>query len=429
MTTLPPISLSEQDCTHLGAEYYESLSEAPHLVRRLAGKDEDDAFCFAIDKQEEAYKVQTSYYVGADWITKDIAIQVRPKVEDGKSSIDYISMLVEALQQPEAALKMDGLVTVDFQAKPIRLEQKEDTLSPFLIAQFIMTLKSAIRKGLRKSYYLVTENLHSKVKGKILVEQNIQKNLLRRNFVDNVCRYQEYGVNNEENKILKKALALSSRMLLSYHGALKTDSLRKIIAMLRPYFREVDDDFDLHRVESFSANPIFKDYFKALEYAILIIKRCSYGINKNATQTETTPPYWIDMSKLFELYVYKRLREQYSSDEIFYQPNIHGRYPDYLLKPKDCSEPYVIDAKYKTDYANGFADHIDDIRQVSAYARMKGVYAKLGISSPDKMIKCLIIYPKLSSPMKLDSKLPECTLESSPTYYELYKLGVGLPIH
>ena len=37
----------------------------------------------------------------------------------------------------------------------------------------------------------------------------------------------------------------------------------------------------------------------------------------------------------------------------------------------------VIDAKYKPHYHNGELD-IEDVRQVSAYARMEGVYKKTG---------------------------------------------------
>ena len=420
------LTVSEQCNTRLENDYIELLQGAEHCGRWMPGRSEEDAFCFSIDGKQDSYSVQSSYFVGVDWVNSDLAIQVLPKVKTRAASIDYLKMLVEALQEPENSRNLDGLITVDFFAKPIKLEQKEDILSPFIIAQFVMTLKNAARKGLRKSYYMVTENLHSKVKGKILVEQNIRQNISRRNIVDNVCRHQEYGVNNEENKILKKALGMASKILSSYHGQMKIDELKRTIAGLKPFFREVGDDYDIENVNAYNANPIFKDYYSALKYAILIIKRCSYGVGKNADKLETTPPYWIDMSKLFELYVLKRLREVYSAGEIAYQKNISGRYPDYLLRPNDESEPYVIDAKYKLAYNDGY--QIDDVRQVSAYARMKGVYKHLGVEDRSKLLRCLIVYPSLTAQDHFIGRFDTDMLEASTTYEELYKIGINLPL-
>lgn len=49
---------------------------------------------------------------------------------------------------------------------------------------------------------------------------------------------------------------------------------------------------------------IFQDYEKALELAKMILQRYSYNLNNIQNQdTIITPPYWIDMSKLFKLYV------------------------------------------------------------------------------------------------------------------------------
>ena len=419
------LTVTEQCNKPLEADYVSLLLGEERYARRMSGRSDEEAVCFSINGKGDDYSVQSSYFVGVDRVNKDLAIQVLPKVQTGESSIDYLEMLVEALREPENSRFLSGLITVDFHAKPIELDQKDDILSPFIIAQFVMTLKNAVRKGLRKSYYLVTENMHSKVKGKILVEQNIRQNLLKRNYVDNVCRHQEYGVNNDENKILKKALDLAGKLLSSYHGQMKIDELKRTIARLKPYFREVDDDYDIDRVNSYNANPIFKDYYSALEYAILIIKRCSYGVGKNADKLETTPPYWIDMSKLFELYVYKRLRELYGAGEVAYQKNIGGRYPDFLIRPQDGSDPYVVDAKYKLDYDKEFI--IDDVRQVSAYARMKGVYYYFGMENRS-LIRCLIVYPDLLANDHFDGRFSNLDLEMSPTYEELYKVGIKLPV-
>ena len=420
------INVIEQCNWNLGESWTPLLEHSETFVRRMPGLEDSDAFCYSIEKGIEGYSVKTSYFVGVDWVTDDVAIQVRPKVEGEEDYIDYLRMLTEALKEPENTEHLDGLLTIDFNAKPIPLEEKEDMLSPFIVAQYLMALKKAVRKGLRQSYYLVTANLNSKIKGKILVGKNVCKNLSSGNRVDHFCQYQEYGINSEENKILKKALSLSSHILSTYRGGLDVSVLKKTIAHLYPYFRGVDDDCDLPKVDTFKANPIFKDYYKALEYGILILKRCAYGFNRSSRHIDSTPPYWIDMSKLFELYVYRELRRLYPiPGEVHYHMHLRWRELDYLLAPQNGT-PMVIDAKYKPRYHYSEPD-IDDIRQVSAYARMEGVYKKLKLPE-DRIIDCLIVYANQECLPAIPDKFDAIDMAKVNGYAKFRKIGISLPV-
>ena len=395
-------------------------------IRNMPGQEDSDAHCYCIEKSQDGYIINTSYYVGIDWVTYDLAVQVRPKVEGETDYINYLGMLTEALKEPENTKHLDGLLTIDFNSRPIPLKEKDDLLSPFIVAQFLMTLKNAVKKGLKQSYYLVEENLRSKVKGKILVNKNISKNLSRNNIVNTFCQYQEYGVNSYENKLLKKALKLSSHIISTYRGGLDVSFLKKTIAQIYPYFRSVSDDCDLSKVNSFQNNPIYKDYYNALKYGILILKRMAYGFNKESGHLDSTPAYWIDMSRLFELYVYRELRKLYSTNgEIIYHPHYFYRELDYLLNPRE-GKPMVIDAKYKPRYHN-FNPDIDDIRQISAYARMDGVYRTLGIDN-DKLIDCLIIYANQECSEHLEGRFDEIELKKVAGYSKFYKIGLKLPV-
>lgn len=419
------INVIEQCNRGLDASFTSLLERKDFYVRQMPGREDSDAYCYCIDKLSEGFAIKTSYFVGIDWVTEDVAVQVRPKVEGESEYIDYLRMLTEALKEPENTEHLDGLLTIDFNAKPIPLEEKEDMLSPFIVAQFLMALKKAVRKGLRQSYYLVSANLNSKIKGKILVGKNVCKNLSSGNRVDNYCQYQEYGLNSEENKLLKKALSLSSHILSTYRGGLDVSSLKKTIAYIYPYFRSVGDDCDISKAESFKTNPIFKDYYKALEYGILILKRSAYGFNRTSKHIDSTPPYWIDMSKLFELYVYRELRRLYSiPGEVHYHMHLRWRELDYLLNPQEGT-PMVIDAKYKPRYHYSEPD-IEDIRQISAYARMEGVYKKLHLPE-DKLIDCLIIYANQDCPSSLPARFDELEMGKVAGYSKFYKYGISLP--
>ena len=395
-------------------------------VRSMPGQEDSDAHCYCIEKCQDGYLINTSYYVGIDWVTDDVAVQVRPKVEGEADYINYLGMLTEALKEPENTYHLDGLLTIDFNSKPIPLKEKDDLLSPFIVAQFLMTLKKAVKKGLKQSYYLVEENLMSKVKGKILINQNISKNLSRNNLVNTYCQYQEYGVNSYENKLLKKALKLSSHIISTYRGGLDVSFLKKTIAQIYPFFRSVSDDCDLTKMSSFQNNPIYKDYYNALKYAILILKRMAYGFNKESDRLDSTPAYWIDMSRLFELYVYRELRKIYpDKGEIKYHPHFRWRELDYLLNPND-GVPMVIDAKYKPRYHYCEPD-IDDIRQISAYSRMEGVYKALGLDG-DKLIDCLIIYANQECRENFEGRFDEIKLKKVAGYSKFYKIGIKLPV-
>lgn len=420
------ISVIEQCNREIDSSIASRLVSKDIYVRQMPGREDSDAYCYCIDKQSEGFAIKTSYFVGIDWVTDNVALQVRPKVEGESDYIDYLRMLTEALKEPENTEHLDGLLTIDFNAKPIPLEEKEDMLSPFIVAQFLMALKKAVRKGLRQSYYLVSANLNSKIKGKILVGKNVYKNLSIGNRVDNYCQYQEYGLNSEENKLLKKALSLSSHILSTYRGGLDVSSLKKTIAYIYPYFRSVGDDCDLTKVETFKTNPIFKDYYKALEYGILILKRSAYGFNRTSKHIDSTPPYWIDMSKLFELYVYRELRRLYAiPGEVHYHLHLHWRELDYLLNPQEGT-PMVIDAKYKPRYHYSEPD-IEDIRQISAYARMEGVYKKLHLPE-DKLIDCLIIYANQNCPASIPARFDELEMVRVSGYAKFFKFGISLPV-
>ena len=414
-----PLTLFEESICGL-------LSRQDSYRHIMPGKEDSDSFCYQIEKKENGYEVRSSYYVGVDWVNDDVAIRVRPKMDGATGSIDYLKMLTDALQEPENIEHLDGLLSIDFNAKPIPLVEREDMLSPFIVAQFLLSLKRAVRKGLKNSYYLVSDNLSSKIKGRVLVAKTISKNLSTGDKISYYCQFQEYGINSEENKILKRALALSSEILTSYRGGMDVSTLKKTISLIYPFFRGVTDDYDLNKESSYKPNPIFRDYYDALKFGILILKRKSFGFQRYSSSFDSTPPYWIDMSKLFELYVFQALRKVYKNPgEVQYHFHTRGLELDYLLKPV-VGTPMVIDAKYKPRYHYEGVD-LDDIRQVSAYARMESVYKKLNVPD-DKLIDCLIVYANQDCPSSFPDSFDRLEISKVSGYSKFRKIGISLPM-
>lgn len=397
-------------------------------VRR--GREEKE-LCLRLKRESDAIRATGSYFVGVDWIKEeDVAVQVSPKLNDG-FEIDYVRMLNEALTETDNYKHLKDLLTIHFEKPSIRISQQQDLLSIFLITEYLNILHRIVRKGLKRSYYRVEETLNNKVKGRIQVGRTIQRSLAKGRITDNVCRYQVYDIDSPANRILKKALAFCRKQVGVYRNALDTSVLERKIRQIKPYFERVSDEISVKSMRTFKGNPVFKEYYTAVEYAQLLLRRFSYDITLAGKKEIDTPPFWIDMSKLFELYVYSKLRAVFTGrKEVQYHVKERRQELDYLLKPTEWAEPYVVDAKYKPRYGKRGGITIDDAREVSGYARLSRVYSELDLDADAVApIKCLIIYPDQKQEERFTfTRKAEPQFEKVSEYVRFYKVGIKLPV-
>lgn len=407
--------------------YLDNGSEVVLDVKRGREKHE---LCLRLSRRDDNILAAGSYFVGVDWVKEgELAVQVSPKMNDG-FEVDYVRMLNESLSEPDNFDHLKDLISIRFDKPSIRVNQKQDLLSILLITEYLNILQRIVRNGLKKSFYMVEENINNKVKGHILVSRTIHQNLTRGRITDNVCRYQVYDIDSEENRILKKALIFCKRQLEVYRHALDTTALEQKIRHVKPYFDMVGDVISIKSMKTFKSNPVFKEYHTAVESAQLLLRRFSYDITVTGKKEIDTPPFWIDMSKLFELYVFGNLRKIFTGkNEIQYHLKAHYQELDYLLEPTGWPEPYVIDAKYKPRYKDSGIT-IDDAREVGGYARLSSIYHKLGLDEDTSLpIKCLIIYPDQDKEERFTfTRTEEPAFEKVTGYVRFYKLGIRLPV-
>jgi len=383
-------------------------------------KHKKDATCVFL---EPGNILNTSYYVGVDWlIEKEQAICVQPKLNKNADETDYLMMLFSALKHPEISNHTDDLFHIKWESDEIEIEQHQDLLTPLLVIQFLSIVKQIVRKGLKKSYYKVEQNLYSRVKGKVLVGQTIKQNLLKNKVLNTYCSYDEFGVNGFENRLLKKALLFVQRYLPTIKNINSKEYTTDIFNFIMPAFESVTDEVSLHDVRHTKSNAFFKEYTEAIKLAKLILQRFGYNITNTSKDKIKTPPFWIDMSKLFELYVYSFLKAKYKS-EIRFQFSGKGTYLDYLVTKK--GEQQIIDAKYKPLYISGY--DIADIRQLSGYARDETVLKELGYTDnairENTVVPCLIIYPDQAT----NSNLWENKKAKIQGFTKFEKQAVSLP--
>lgn len=440
----------------------DSLNETILLYDDIQSKRfNDSSHCFIFEKKEQGFELKADYCIGLDWLgNTGRYLYVEPKInkkstrifntiinseyeilgldedsnitESDLLELDYLKMLLQVTNVPESNDELKGLVQIDWVAKPIEIPQKDDKLTPFLVVQYLQLVKAIVRKGLKKNYYKVQENLNNRVKGKILVGQHIKQNVFKNRFTNTFCEYQQFGEDHAENRFLKKVLQFASSYIENHKDLFgnKFTDLQHTINYCRPAFELISNQVNDYELKHIKHNPFYKDYATAIDLGKKILKRFAYNITQTTNDKVATPPFWIDMPRLFELYAYSKMIEANPTDRkaIHYQFSTYGNALDILVS-KEGSQ-MVIDAKYKLHYKSGHLH--EDIRQVAGYARLNKVREKLQVTD-DRNIDCLIIYPDMENGLdvlSLENIIIQKNKEENKikAYHKVYKLGVMLPL-
>ncbi len=389
-------------------------------------KGEDTSrFCFEIRKQNnDSYQLFTDYYVGIDWVVPNkMAIHIEPKINTNHSKIDILTMLQSVLRYPDTVTEITSLFEIKWNKPAIKIKQQQDYLNPFLIVQYLSILKSIVKKGLKKSYYKVNHNLRGRIKGKLHISKTIKHNHIKQKKLHAYCSYEEFGTDHKENRLLKKTLVFIQKYITSFPHLDLSSKFQEDYDYIIPAFEKVSKEITIQEIQQLTTSAFFKEYKPAIHLAKLILRRFGYTIDNIKAENNQieTPPFWIDMPKLFELYGLGLLKDRYK-DKIAYHYKTNHNELDYLLNTDH--EKMVIDAKYKPTYSKNEISK-DDAWQVSGYARLSNVYKKLQIET-NQLIDCLIIYPNQENGYKdlMKVNLKEKTMK---IYNNIYMIGIQLP--
>ncbi|MGP5408178.1 5-methylcytosine restriction system specificity protein McrC [Psychrobacter celer] len=393
--------------------------------------NEKNERCVQVVYGRESLSLKMSYFIGADWLVKNQqAIYVAPKINKGLQEIDYLGMLQSCLTHGDIAKNTKDLYHIKLNEPFIEIDQQMDLLTPLLVMQFLQILKILVKKGLKQSYYKVERNLNSRIKGKVLIAQNIKKNIVRNRVTNTFCSYEEFGFDSIENRVLKHTLSFVRRYLSQYPEYL--GSIKPLIDYCTPAFQSVSDEVNLYELKAVKRNSFYKEYQEALKLSKIILKRFGYHISEidnSSVEQISVPPFWIDMSKLFELYVLGLLKDKYGDKILFQAKGSYGN-PDYLLI--DDMQPLIIDAKYRPTYQQdkNLSYIIDDIRQISGYARDVGILDKLGYHTVEEqsssVVSCVIIYTDQDEGDKLPNSLTDG--KSIKGFTKFYKVPISAPV-
>lgn len=342
----------------------------------------------------------TSYYVGAEWLTENEAVVVTPKKigPHKNQETDFIKLFLCALKFVPSAEYFSKFYDINFEQPQIKTDAFTGQLTPLLIVHYLWCLNKILSQGLKRNYIIREDNLKSKVRGRIMMQKNLQKNIFPQRIDRTYCKFQEYTVDIPENRLLKKALSFSENYLNNlassdYHKSL--NHLKRQINQVKSAFSQISDKIEIYEIKSLHSNNLFNQYTEAIKIAKMILQQFEYSTTKSSLVQKSVPPFWIDMSRLFEIYVYSKLYESYGN-VIQFQVSGHLKSVVDFIK---TDEKLILDAKYKTRYQKENSPLLTDIRELSGYARDNKILKAMGIqkassTETENVVRCIIIYPE-----------------------------------
>lgn len=368
-----------------------------------------------------------SYKIGAEWIDDTETLVVTPK--QGMENIDFLGMFMTCFTSGLALDSFVKIYKIDIDKPQIYAPVLNSVVSPLIVIHFISVINRI--KSLKRGYIHHQKNL-KKVKGHIKLLKNERLNIAAKRYDRIFCEYDEYSEDIPENRLLKKAILISQgsvgRMNYSHPSSLK---LRVQIAKALKKFENVSDCVDLKSVRQLHSHKLFTEYSEAIRLAKIILRHFDYSINETGTTDSKITPFVLDMSLLYEHYVYGLLYEAYHNKITYQFKGITG-YPDFLYKSKGFKA--ILDAKYIPKYEKAPIDQ-DVVKQLSGYSRDLLILRQLGYEDIEEKssipsVPCVIIYPQEGgnryNPFK-GMLLRELCTKPLPKLSQFYKLCVPVP--
>ena len=368
-----------------------------------------------------------SYKIGAEWIDDHEALVVTTK--RNMENIDFLGMFMTCFSSDLAVESFSEIYSISSEAPAIEAPSLKGVISPLIVLHFLGVVSRI--KSLKKGYVHHSENI-KKVKGRISILKNERTNVILKRYDRIYCDYDEYSVDIPENRILKKALLFSQRMLSGMKAHHSYPTIQQKLAKSLAMFENVSSDVEIRDIKFIKSHKLFRDYAESIRLAKQVLGYFDYSISKVSSTDNRVVPFVLDMSLLYEHYVYGLLYEAYH-EKIMYQFNGETGYPDFLY----CSNRFkaILDTKYIPKYKDERLETYV-IRQLSGYSRDLPILRRLGYvsvaeESPIPTVPCVIIYPtesaKGGNPF-LGTPLQMLCTNRERNLSHFYKIEIPLPV-
>ena len=254
---------------------------------------------------------------------------------------------------------------------------------------FTKKLLVELQKGLYFEYILQEDSLN-KIKGKVMITQNVKINAVNRIKV--YCKYDEFTENNLFNSILKRAVNFLSTLV-------KDIQVKKELNIISNMLLDVDYMYiPPNTLNTYKLNRKNERFLEAFTLAKLILSNTSMD---KSSGKEKGFSILFEINYLYEEYIGILLKEVLEDENTLVKTQEKLKYllwntktqrNEISLKPDiviymDNDPKVVIDTKWKSaSIENREIYNQRDIYQMYAY-----------ITSYASCEKCILIYPKISN--------------------------------
>lgn len=378
--------------------------------------------------EQSQWGYYASYFIGAEWIDDNEALVVTTK--RGIEKIDFLTMFMTCFSSGLSVESFAQIYDIDTNAPSIYAPSLNGVLSPLIVLHFLGIISRI--KSIKRGYVHYSENL-KKVKGHINAMRNERKNITVRRYDRIYCDYDEYTVDIPENRLIKKALMFSKHILkpiVEHHRS--GDKAKQMLTKSLSLFEHVGDEVQIRDVAQIKGHKLFTEYNEAIRLAKLILQRYDYSISKTSVLDNNITPFTLNMSLLYEHYVYGLLKDVYG-DKVIYQFKGKTGRPDFLYVSSGFKA--ILDTKYIPKYDKVSLDN-DVVRQLSGYCRDIPILRYLGFENVDEWspvpdVPCIIIYPKEGKEVQnpfANKKLKDLCIKPVKNLARFYKICIPLPV-
>ncbi|WP_018615733.1 McrC family protein [Segetibacter koreensis] len=300
--------------------------------------------------------VKFTSYVGVLQVA-GLTIEVLPKADKQETDKTvWHGFLVDMLRTV-------GLLDT-YETGTASLRLKSHSILDLYMKMFVKEVRYLLQTGLVKKYRKTESNSFA-LKGSLLFSKNLQHNLVHAERL--YVRHSTYDRENIFNQVLYKTLLLLRHINTSSNLAGKIESL--LLDFPECNNLQVNDVF----FEKLVFDRKTEAYKKAIQIARLLLLHYHPDIRKGGNEVIAL---MFDMNKLWEAYVYKKLRKQLLGRYTvrgqvgtgFWQPQT-GRtvrvYPDIVVYDLSGNVVCILDTKWKNVSGNSPSD--DDLKQMLVY--------------------------------------------------------------
>lgn len=296
-------------------------------------------------------------YVGVINIDNKVQIEILPKIDIG-NEYELRKLFLKLL----SSLK-------EFKGKSFKNARLNDSKLPIyevFIQMYLNEVQELLKKGLKSDYVTLKGNLPF-FKGKLLVNQHIKQNIVRKDRF--YMAYDEFHINRPENRLIKTTLLKLNKISSNGKNQLLAKRLLAEFEMVNQS-TNLDKDFSLVKKDR---NAQF--YQNLIHWSEVFLKNKSFSTFQG---TQSVNALLFPMEKIFEAYIAKQLKTKCSewkvetqkrSKYLFDKPRQFRMKPDIYMSKDDSA--IVLDTKWKkliSDSSENYGISQSDMYQMYAYA-------------------------------------------------------------